>query len=169
MNSAQSTDHSSAAVASTLEKNVGFSLVFNASKIRTIREGIANSGHQPRCGNFLTERSRSRTRNARSAIKNSLNTATSYLTTGIRKAWEELGGTTIRRTSKPCIGGATPKRDRAGLVTDDRSVGVAFRLARRRPDQRPTSTPTSWRRPLQTIRMRRCFAPPDVSPGDCTA
>ena len=29
---------------------------------------------------------------------------------------------TIRKTSKPCIGGATPKRDRADLATDDRSV-----------------------------------------------
>src|ERR1035437_10303371 len=111
MNSAQSTDRSSAAVASTLEKNVGISLVFSASKIRTAPEGIANSGHQPRCGNFLTERSRSRTGNARSAIKNSLNTATSYLTTGIRKAWEELGGTTIRRTFKQPIGGAIQKKD----------------------------------------------------------
>ena len=29
---------------------------------------------------------------------------------------------TIRKTSKPCIGGATPKRDRADLATDGRSV-----------------------------------------------
>jgi hypothetical protein len=28
----------------------------------------------------------------------------------------------IRRIFKPCIGGATPKRDRADLATDDRSV-----------------------------------------------
>jgi hypothetical protein len=29
---------------------------------------------------------------------------------------------TIRKTSKPCIGGATPKRDRADREIDDRSV-----------------------------------------------
>ena len=29
---------------------------------------------------------------------------------------------TIRKTSKPCIGGATPKRDQADWATDDRSV-----------------------------------------------
>jgi hypothetical protein len=29
---------------------------------------------------------------------------------------------TIRKTSKPCIGGATPQRDRTDLATDDRPV-----------------------------------------------
>ena len=53
--------------------------------------------------------------------KNLPTAATSYRTTDTRKEWEEPGETTIRTTSKPCIGGATPKRDRAGLTTDDRS------------------------------------------------
>src|SRR5271166_5626559 len=48
--------------------------------------------------------------------------AKSYRTTDTRKEWEEPGEMTIRKTSKPCIGGATPKRVRAELATDDRSV-----------------------------------------------
>jgi len=45
-----------------------------------------------------------------------------YRTTDTRKEWEERAEMTIRKTSKPCIGGATPKRDRADLATDNRSV-----------------------------------------------
>src|SRR5271166_1821720 len=40
-------------------------------------------------------------------------------TTDTRKEWEEPGEMTIRRTSRPCIGGATPKKDRADRATDD--------------------------------------------------
>ena len=36
---------------------------------------------------------------------------------------------TIQRTSKPCIGGATPKRDRAELTTDGPSAGSHLRAA----------------------------------------
>jgi len=51
MNSAQSTDHASAAVASKPEKNADFSLVFSALKIHITRGGIANFVHGLRCGN----------------------------------------------------------------------------------------------------------------------
>jgi hypothetical protein len=42
-----------------------------------------------------------------------------------RRAWEEVGVTIIRTTSKPCIGGATQKRDRAEPKSDGQS-GSAF-------------------------------------------
>ena len=45
--------------------------------------------------------------------------------TDTRKEWEEPGEMTIRRTSKPCIGGATLKRDRADSATDERQSAAA--------------------------------------------
>ena len=47
---------------------------------------------------------------------------TSYPTTETPKEWEARGGMTTRKTSKPYIGGATQKKDRADWVTDDRSA-----------------------------------------------
>jgi hypothetical protein len=38
-----------------------------------------------------------------------------------RRAWEEVGETTIQKTSKLCIGGATQKKDRGEPRTDGRS------------------------------------------------
>jgi|SRR5271166_573572 len=56
MSSAQSTDHSSAAVASRPEKRADSSLAFSASKIHITPGAIANSDHQQRCGSYLIER-----------------------------------------------------------------------------------------------------------------
>jgi hypothetical protein len=41
--------------------------------------------------------------------------------TGARRAWEEVGETTIPKTSKLCFGGAIREKDREELTTDGRS------------------------------------------------
>ncbi len=52
------------------------------------------------------------------ATTNLATAATSYRTTDSQKEWEEPAEMTIRKTSKPCIGGAIHKKDRVGQATD---------------------------------------------------
>ena len=44
----------------------------------------------------------------------------------IPKEWEELGGTTIRTTSRQPTGGVTEKKDQPEWITDGRSVDYPF-------------------------------------------
>jgi hypothetical protein len=124
MNTAQSIDLCSAAVGNKRGRNEDSSLVFSASTIRTTLGAIANFGREPRCESYSTEKSSSRPGSVPFATMNLPTAATSYRTTDTRKEWEEPGEMTIRRTSKPCIGGATPKRDRADLGVDNRAVDL---------------------------------------------
>src|SRR5664279_5779169 len=106
MSSAQSTDHSSAAVASRRGKNADVSLAFSASKIRTIPGDIGNVGHQQRCGSCSTERLGSKKGSVHSAAQASRITTRLCRTTSSPKGWEGLGETTTRITSKRFIGDA---------------------------------------------------------------
>ena len=71
MNTAQSTNRFPAAAGNKRPMRADCSLGFDALRIRIIREDIENCGPPLKCGNFLIERSWSRTGNARSATKNS--------------------------------------------------------------------------------------------------
>jgi len=57
--------------------------------------------------------------NAQSATTSSLTTAISFRITDTRKEWEARGETTIRTIFKPHTGGATEKKGRADLMSDD--------------------------------------------------
>jgi hypothetical protein len=118
MNTAQSIDLCSAAVGNKRGKNADFSLVFSASTIRTTLGAIANFGREPRCESYSTEKSSSRPGSAPFATMNLPTAATSYRTTDTRKEWEEPGETTIQRTFKQPIGGATQKRDQGDRAID---------------------------------------------------
>src|SRR5271169_2927189 len=114
MNTAQYTGRCSAAVVSSPRSNADFILAFSASKIHTTLEDFANFGRPQRCGSCSIAKSSSRKESALSVTRNLSTVATSYRTTDIRKEWAEPGAMTIRKTSKPFIGGATLKRDRVG-------------------------------------------------------
>src|SRR5579864_9242122 len=82
-------------------------LEFRGSKIRIIRGDIGNCDHRPRCASCSTARSANKLVYAQSATKSFAIITTSSPTIGIRKEWAEGGGTIIRTTSKPHIGGVT--------------------------------------------------------------
>ena len=123
MNSARSTGLCSAVGGSRLGRDEECGLVFSASRIRTTRGDIGNSGHRPRCESCSIARLSSRTGNVPSATSNSLTTTTSCQTTGVPKGWEEHGEMTIRTISKQPIGGAIRKKDLPDSGTDGRAVG----------------------------------------------
>jgi hypothetical protein len=85
--------------------------VFSELKIRITQEGIENSGHEQRCGNYSTGRLLNKTGFAQSATRNSrITTILSQITLN-RRVWEEPGETTTQTIFKQHTGGAMEKRD----------------------------------------------------------
>ena len=75
--------------------------------VQRIEDPHRNCDHRPRCASCSTARSANKLVYAQSATKSFAIITTSSPTIGIRKEWAEGGGTIIRTTSKPHIGGVT--------------------------------------------------------------